>query len=180
MGSPTVKIIRWALCPLLALGAAQALACYTVYDEANRLVYQSQTPPVDMSRPLHETLPARFPGGHMIFDAAAECPVINSVAQGAGGRTSSSISPLLTEQRTASALRLPHTTLAPGVALVQPRDAVITAGVTVVPSGVSARPPTAVMGAGPRPGPTITELRDPPITIIEQSNRRVTVRPPAR
>lgn len=171
-----MKIIQWAIGPLLAFGAGPALACYSVYDAANRLVYQSQTPPVDMARPLHETLPARFPGGHMIFDAGAECPVVNSVAQGAGGRTTSSISPLLTEQRTASALGLPHTTLASGVALVQPRDAVIAPGVTVVPSGTSARPATAVMGAGPRPGPTITEWRDPPITIIEQSDGRVNVR----
>ena len=42
-----------AAAALLATG--QALACFTVYDRNNRIVYNAQTPPVDMSQPRHET-----------------------------------------------------------------------------------------------------------------------------
>ena len=143
----------WVLFPLLGLAATQALACYTVYDGADRVVYQSRTPPVDMSRPLHETLPGRFPGGHLIFDsAAAECPVISSVAAGAGGRTLSSASPLLTDQKTARALGLRHRVLPDGAALVEQRDVVLPPAITVIPSPRSARPSTAAMGAAPGAG----------------------------
>lgn len=170
---------RWKsllLAPVLCAMSLNALACYTVYDRSDRVVYQSNTPPVDMSRPIHQTLPARFPGGHMIFDTSSECPVVSSVASGMGGRTLSSKAPLLTDRETAWAMGLPHTVLATGVALVQPRDAVLAPGVTVVPSAFAAAPATNVMGAGPsRRGAVITELRDPPITI-EQSQGRVTVR----
>jgi len=151
-----MKLNQLILCSLLGFAASQALACYTVYDRSDRIVYQSQTPPVDMSRPLHETLQARFPGGHMIFEAAGDCPVISSVASGAGGPTLSSISPLLMDQRTAEVLKVPHKVLSNGVVLVQPRDAIMAPGMTVIPS-------TAVMGAAaPSRGGVITELRDPP------------------
>ena len=169
-------LLLWAV-----LGAASfnASACYTVYDRSERVVYQSQTPPVDMSRPLHETLPSRFPGGHMIFDTASECQVVSSVAAGGGARNMATLSPLLIDERTAVAMRMPHTMLAGGIALVQPRDATLAPGLTVLPSTslAAAKMPsnTAVMGAGPRPGPVITELRDPPV-IIEQSGGKVTVR----
>ena len=173
-----MKLKQWILCSLLGLGAGPALACYTVYDRSDRVVYQSQTPPVDMSRPLHQTVPARFPGGHMIFDTAAQCQVISSVAMGTGGRTLSSVSPLLTEPRTARDLGLPHTVLARGVALVQQRNLTLAPGLTVLPARGSAIPSTAVMGAAPS-GAVITELRDPPMTI-EQWGDRVILREPAR
>jgi hypothetical protein len=168
-------LLLWAV-----LGAASfnASACYTVYDRSERVVYQSETPPVDMSRPIHETVPSRFPGGHMIFDTASECQVISSVAAGGGARDMTSRSPLLTDERTAVAMGMPHRMLARGIALVQPRDATLAPGLTVLPStGLAANTSgnTAVMGAGPRSGPVITELRNPPV-VIEQSGRNVTVR----
>ncbi|AVO50423.1 hypothetical protein C6568_15130 [Melaminivora suipulveris] len=56
-----------ALLPaLLAAQAAQA-ACYIVYTADQQVVYRAQTPPVDMSRQLHETLPLLVPGGSMVF-----------------------------------------------------------------------------------------------------------------
>jgi hypothetical protein len=133
---------------VLGTASFHAAACFTVYDRIDRVVYQSQTPPVDMSRPLHETLPAGF---HMIFDAGGDCPVISSVASGNGGRDMSSTSPLLTDQRTARAMRLPYTVLQSGVALVQPRDAAVAPGISVIPGSApsSAIPSTAVMGARP-------------------------------
>jgi hypothetical protein len=87
-------------------------------------------------------------------------------------------SPLLTDERTAISMKLPHTTLAGGIALVQPRDAALAPGLTVLPATAMAAataPDTAVMGAGPRPAAVITELRDPPVTI-EQADGRVIVR----
>ena len=59
---------------LLAAASLQAMACYTVYDRSNRIMYQGEQPPVDMSLPIHETLPARFPGGHMVFDSDDRLP----------------------------------------------------------------------------------------------------------
>lgn len=160
-----MKLNQLVLCSLLGFAATQALACYTVYDNADRVVYQSPNPPVDMSRPLHETLPARFPGAaHMIFDASRDCQVISSVATGKGGPTLSSTSPLLTDEKTARAMGLPHTVLPSGVALVQQKDAAIGPGVTVLPS-------TRVMGAGPARGGAITELRDAPSSMQSGARR---------
>ena len=52
---------------LLALSAPAYSSCYTVYAGSN-LVYQSTRAPVDLSYPLHETLPKRFgAGASMVF-----------------------------------------------------------------------------------------------------------------
>jgi hypothetical protein len=161
------------LCAVLGAASFHASACYTVYDRQDRVVYQSLTPPVDMSRPLHETLPARFPGGHMIFDSG-ECRVISSVASGGGARDMSTRSPLLTNERTAVAQKMPHKTLPGGIALVQPADATLAPGLTVLPTTrrkTSSVPNTAVMGNGPRRGGVITELRDPPVVIEEYDGK---------
>ena len=84
------------LCSLLGSASMQAAAsCYTVYDPSG-VVYHESTAPVDMSRPLHETMPARFPGGHMIFDTDTDCcarhrdchdaqPVISAADRSADG-----------------------------------------------------------------------------------------------
>lgn len=149
------------LCSLLGSASMQAAACYTIYDASDRVVYHASLPPVDMSRPLHETLPARFPGGHMIFDAAADCPDI--VARSQTAATRSLASPLLTDQRTARAMQMPHRVLAGGVALVQPGDVAMTPGVTVLPS-------VAVAAGRPSRQVVITEMRDPPVTIVESAD----------
>jgi len=60
---------------LLALGlAASAQAgCYTVLGAQGQILSQTSTPPVDMSRPLHQTVPARWgPGAVMVFGSADE------------------------------------------------------------------------------------------------------------
>jgi hypothetical protein len=164
------------------LGAASlhASACYTVYDRSDRVVYQSQDAPVDMSRPIHETLPSRFPGGHMVFDTQPECPATGPVAARPRTIDTSTHSPLFTDERTAVAMRMPHRQLAGGIAMVQPRDANLAPGLTVIPDTRMAanRSNTSVMGAAPS-RPVITELRDPPVTI-EQTGNRVTVRPAQR
>ena len=152
---------RWislVLVPLLGLASAQALACFTVFDRENRLVYQSERPPVDMSRPLHETVPSRFgPGSHMIFDGN-ECTAINSLAIGNGGRTPA-ISPLLTNEKAARERRLRHSSLGNGIALVQGSDAIMRPGLTVFPAdtAVAGAPDTRALGAPRAPSRPVTK-----------------------
>jgi hypothetical protein len=100
------------LCALLGSASMQATACYTVYDPSDRVVYHESVPPVDMSRPLHETLPARFPGGHMIFDTGTDCAHIVVTATGTQSYR------LLTDQQTALDMKLPYAMLGHGMALV--------------------------------------------------------------
>ena len=58
----------------LGVSATNAMACYTVYDSFNRVIYNAQEAPVDMRRQLHETMPRTFPGGHMVFGSETDCP----------------------------------------------------------------------------------------------------------
>lgn len=147
---------------LVAAASVQALACYTVYDRSNRVMYQGERPPVDMSLPIHQTLPARFPGGHMVFDGTAACQDIAStrLAPVPGG------TPLLTDRHTAQAMRVPYTTMAGGIALVQPREAAMRPGLTVVPATSLAAAP------GTSRQTVITEWRDAPVTTQETIERR--------
>lgn len=163
---------------VLAAASFNAGACYTVYDRADRVVYQSADPPVDMSQPLHETLPSRFPGGHLVFDTGGDCPVTTSMAARGGTRDWTTRSPLLTNERTAVAMRVPHKPLPGGIALVQPGAATLAPALTIVPDirMASGRANTSAMGAGPARRPVITELRDPPVTI-EQRGSELVVRP---
>lgn len=56
----------------------QAMACYTVYDASNRVVYSAQEPPVDMRYQIHETLPRVFPNSHMVFGDEPDCPLTDA------------------------------------------------------------------------------------------------------
>jgi len=144
---------------LLGVAAGQALACYTVYDRSGRVVYNQATPPVDMSRPIHETLPARFPDAHMVFDTQVDCDSVMPLSPVVASRSGT---PLLTDRRTAQAMNVPYTALAGGIALVQPRDARTSPGVTVIPAeGLAAAPPSRET--------VITEMREPPAATNEQS-----------
>jgi hypothetical protein len=165
------------MCAVLGAASFSANACYTVYGPYGQVVYQSLEAPVDMSRPLHETLPSRYPGGHLVFDTSANCPVTTSIAARGGTRDWTTRSPLLTNESTALALHMPHRQLAGGIALVDTGTAMMAPALTVIPDTRLAanRPNTSAMGAGPSRGPVITELRDPPMTI-EQTGNRVTVR----
>jgi hypothetical protein len=158
-GRRTMKFRYRLLALLLGLAAGQALACYTVYDRLGRVVYTDPAPPVDMSRPLHETLPARFPGAHMVFDAQAECAAISPPLPAVATREGT---PLLTDRWMARAMNVPYTVLQDGIVLVQPRHVRVGPGVTVIPSEALA----------PRPaqGVVITELRDPPVTIVQSAD----------
>ncbi len=60
-----------------ALVTPQAMACFTVYNSSNVPVYSNMSPPIDMSYQIHQRLPAVFPGGHMVFGASPDCPLID-------------------------------------------------------------------------------------------------------
>lgn len=176
----------------LLLAGANAMACYTVYDGNNRVVYQGPDAPVDMSLPLHQALAARFPArSSMVFNQSANCTPIgiaqvarsatanvppNTIRMERTGRQlspTSSASPLLTDRATAQRQGLPHTVLAGDIVMV-PASAAARANVptfTVIPgdTAVARAPDTRAMGAGPAHQDTvITEMRDPPVTIIQR------------
>lgn len=81
----------------VALGAllttafsGHALACYTVYNPANQVIYHARQAPVDMRYQLHQTLPAVFNNGHMVFSITdTNCPAVNqtrsNIRDSAGG-----------------------------------------------------------------------------------------------
>ena len=151
--------------PLLGFAAAQAFAgCYTVYDRDNHVLYQSDKPPVDMSQPIHDTLPRRFPGGAMVFDTTAVCAIVSSVAMGNGGPVTRTASPLLTDERTARRLGLPHKLVAPGIAVVPPAAVAMEPGVTVVPTGA------AVASKSPRPNLAAAGYRAAPVTVVRSGD----------
>jgi hypothetical protein len=89
-----------------------AASCYTVYDPSG-VVYHEATAPVDMSRPLHETVPVRFPKGQLVFDMEIDCGQIVVTSS-----TRNQSSRLLTDQQTALDMKLPYTTLGNGMAMV--------------------------------------------------------------
>jgi hypothetical protein len=191
-----MKAKMMVLCGLLLAGA-NAMACYTVYDGNSRVVYRGHDAPVDMSLPLHQALAERFPAGaSMVFDQTATCtpvsvaqvarptgPMVppNTIRMERTGRqlSPSSAAPLFTDIETARRQNLPYTVASAGVAVV-PGNAAARASIptfSVIPSETAvARAPaavdTTVLGAGPaRQGTVITEMRDPPMTIIERGGR---------
>ncbi|SFD97211.1 hypothetical protein [Paracidovorax konjaci] len=60
-------------------------ACYVVYGANQQVVYRSQTPPVDLAQPLHQTLPRVAPGATLVFSLdTSECQLeINRLPAGA-------------------------------------------------------------------------------------------------
>ena len=71
---------------LALLLGSPAIACYTVYNRANQVVYHAAAAPVNMSYQLHQTLPGFYPGGHLVFSIAdTNCPRINLTRSSTGG-----------------------------------------------------------------------------------------------
>jgi hypothetical protein len=191
-----MKLKMGVLGGLLLLAGANAMACYTVYDGNSRVVYRGVDAPVDMSLPLHEALASRFQrGASMVFEQTAQCTAVgiaqvarptttsvpvNTIRMEGSGRQASpsSAAPLFTDLQTAERQHLPHTVVAGDVAMV---PASVAARMdlptfTVIPSDVAvarapSAPNTTVLGAGARPATVITEMRNPPMTIIEQGGK---------
>ena len=58
-------------------GTATA-ACFTVFDAADRVVYQSTAPPVDISRPISQAVAAVYPRNyHLLMADDSYCPGID-------------------------------------------------------------------------------------------------------
>ena len=167
-----MKLKLALLCTISFASVNSMAACYTVYDRANHVVYNAQTPPVDMSRPLHETVPVAFPGGSMVFNSSSmDCPRQGDAALVSAPAAPARPSPLLTDRRTADALHLPHTILPSGVALISnpPTGGV---GVTVLAASFAApaAPASATIAqrAPQRQDTVITEMHNPPLTVVQQ------------
>ena len=189
------KLKLGVLCGLLLAGA-NAMACYTVYDGNSRVVYRGLEAPVDMSLPLHQALAERFPAGSsLVFDQSPTCtPVsiaqvarptgpmvpVNTIRMERSGRqmSPSSAAPLLTDRETAQRQGLPHTVVAGDIVMV-PAGAAARAEMStfsVIPTDTAVaranEVDTRALGAGPaRPETVITEMRNPPVTIIERGGR---------
>jgi hypothetical protein len=147
---------------LLGSASWQALACYTVYDRSSRVLYRSLEPPVDMSRPLHDALAQQFPGGHMVFELGTPCsavagpPRVLPVAP-----REATNSPMITDLATARTMGVPYTVMSGNIVLIQPQEARMRPGVNTLPR---AAPETSKLQ---RSSMVITELRNPPMTIVE-------------
>jgi len=66
---PSLRLASAALCAGLAALVSQSAGavCYVVYNADDQVIYRAQTPPVDMSLHLHESLPRVAPGGKLVF-----------------------------------------------------------------------------------------------------------------
>ena len=65
-----MHIVRTLAFAAMALGAQAASAnCYYVYSSTQQMLYRSQISPVDLAKPLHETVPALGPGLSLVFTA---------------------------------------------------------------------------------------------------------------
>lgn len=147
-----MELRKALLAAAAALAAGPALACYTIYDAGNRMVYNSELPPFDMSRPLHQTLLGAYPGGHLVFEPGASCPVESPARSIARPPSFNGRTPLLTNVSAARAMGVPHTVLANGVALVPQRPDSMRPGVVLAESGLPAPAvDTRMMGAGRAP-----------------------------
>jgi len=141
-----MKGIHVVLAAVAAVACGQAMACYTVYDRDNRIIYNDVQPPVDMSVPLHEALAKRFPAGSaMVFNDSRDCPSEARLQV----RARNGKSPLIPDQKTAEELKLPHKPLGNGLAVVSERPDDMRPGFVLAESGLPAGNDTRSMGAGP-------------------------------
>ena len=163
---------KLALMILLGASATNVLACYTVYDRSNTIVYYAQTPPVDMTPPFNARLQQRFPGSHMVFGTSTDCP-----AKQAGynpTRAAPSSAPLFTDKQTAEDMKLAHTVLPNGSVVVSKPPANMKPGFTVMNLGGRDTPASAIQAAPAKRGPVITEMKNPPVTVIQKDGSTVT------
>ena len=161
-GRPPLKRLKFLLlASLLATASLQAgAACYTVLDRYSRVIFQDAQPPVDMALPLHETVPQRFPDGHMIVSDAVcrALPIVTPAVP--SGRPP----PLLTDRKTSQAMGLPYKVLSGEIVVVEQGQPAGPRSLSVIPS--SSRVPDKVKAEV-----VITELRDPPMTFVQTSER---------
>ena len=154
-----------ALLALLGLAAGNAAACFTVYDRSNAIVYYAQTPPVDMTPPFNDKLQKVFPGSHLVFGSTTGCPVKQAGYNPA--RPPGVSAPLFTDKQTAEEMKLNHTVLPNGAAMVARPPTGMRPGFTVMNLGGQ-----AAIAPGAKTSPVITEMRDlPPVPVIRRDGQ---------
>ena len=170
---------KLALAVMLGVAAGNAVACYTVYDRSNAIVYYAEAPPVDMTPPFTDRLQKNFPDSHLVFGSSTGCP-----AKQAGynpTKPPAQTSPLFTDQQTARDLKLAHRILPNGTAMVDKPPTGMRPGFTVMNLGGRAATATPTMPpqtseALSKRSPVITEMRNPPMTVIEREGSVTEVR----
>jgi hypothetical protein len=50
-----------------------AAECFSMYDTKNALVYQSQTSPIDLSRPISEEMARHYPSRALVISTSISC-----------------------------------------------------------------------------------------------------------
>jgi hypothetical protein len=58
---------------LVTTSAESFAACFTIYDSANQLVYQSPQPPIDLSGSISKEMDSKFPGHHLVITDSINC-----------------------------------------------------------------------------------------------------------
>jgi len=71
---PTV--VALALCATSLQTGAQA--CYTLIDKSNNIAIQSQSSPIDLSRPISAEIQSLYPGYHFTISNQNPCPEIDA------------------------------------------------------------------------------------------------------
>lgn len=165
----------WAVFVCLASPGFSALACYTVYDRNNAVVYHAMVPPVDMTPPYTDRLGKVFPGSHLVFGSNTGCPATQA---GYNPSRQPAAAPLFTDPQTAEGMKLEHTVLPSGAAVVRKPPANMRPGFTVLNLGgaASADTPGRSAAMAPGSGPVITEMRNPPMTVIQDAPGRGSAR----
>lgn len=57
----------------VAISLPAVAACYQLFDKKDRLVLQSTTPPVDLSKPLSDEVGRLYPGHYLIMGGGGPC-----------------------------------------------------------------------------------------------------------
>ena len=65
--TPIAFIAAVSTAAALALPTAADASCFSVYNRANQLVFQSVLSPVDLSQPIGIVMQRRFPGHHLVW-----------------------------------------------------------------------------------------------------------------
>ena len=71
------KPLQALLLAIAVCAAPQAMACFTVYNPANQVVYSGTDTPIDLSYQIHERLPAAFSNGHLVFNTDRDCQSVD-------------------------------------------------------------------------------------------------------
>ncbi|MDR0259646.1 MAG: hypothetical protein LBI76_07545 [Comamonas sp.] len=95
--SYSFKSTALAVLALTASAWAQA-ACYTVYDGKNEVIYRSAEPPVDMSKPLHQTAGELPNGSRVVFTPDSAVCVTEVYALPGAKKLASSSANMVTDQ----------------------------------------------------------------------------------